>query len=257
MIDRMRDAARQRGTRERYRYEADRPQQRRNDEGERHGPVLVRGALARSEVRGLSDTSSALAFEGLASVTGQSYEMWDWYGPYAEVVDVGAFASTLSRDDLDVPLVLQHESMRRIARTVNASSTLELDEVTEGDVTGLHVLAPNLDRDDPDTSYIVGKLSSGLIDEMSFRFSITRGQWSPDWTEYHIQEVDIHRGDVAIVGYGANPATVGGLRSAGGRLASASLDDLRAELQRRGEVERVVGRPAALALIDLALAEDI
>jgi hypothetical protein len=33
--------------------------------------------------------------------------------------------------------------------------------------------------------------------------------------EYHINEVDIHRGDVAIVGYGANPHTAGaGLRGA-------------------------------------------
>ena len=36
--------------------------------------------------------------------------------------------------------------------------------------------------------------------KMSFRFFITQGSWSPDWTEYHIDGYDIHRGDVAIVG---------------------------------------------------------
>jgi hypothetical protein len=49
---------------------------------------------------------------------------------------------------------------------------------------------------------------------MSFKFRITRGEWSPDWDEFHIKEYDIHRGDVAIVGYGANPHTQGaGLRA--------------------------------------------
>jgi hypothetical protein len=49
---------------------------------------------------------------------------------------------------------------------------------------------------------------------MSFRFRIERGSWSPDWSTYAIEGYDIHRGDVAIVGYGANPHTQGaGMRS--------------------------------------------
>jgi hypothetical protein len=48
---------------------------------------------------------------------------------------------------------------------------------------------------------------------MSFRFMITAGRWSDDFTTYTIQRFDIHRGDVSIVGYGANPHTAGaGLR---------------------------------------------
>jgi hypothetical protein len=58
----------------------------------------------------------------------------------------------------------------------------------------------------------VPKLRSGLIDEMSFAFRIEAGVWSPDYTEYRIDKVDIHRGDVAIVGYGANPFTDGSVR---------------------------------------------
>jgi HK97 family phage prohead protease len=152
-------------------------------------------------------------FEGFASVTGQGYTMWDWAGEYTEYVHVGAFAETLALADLDVPLVLDHTSSRRIARTGNAHSPLLLSEVTSGDTTGLRVLAPTLDRADPDTAYIVPKLATGLLDEMSFRFMITSGRWSDDWMEYHIHAVDIHRGDVSIVGYGANPLTAGaGLR---------------------------------------------
>jgi phage head maturation protease len=63
-------------------------------------------------------------------------------------------------------------------------------------------------------AYIAPKIRAGLIDEMSFMFRIVRGQWSPDYMEYRIDEVDIDRGDVSIVGYGANPATSAELRSA-------------------------------------------
>ena len=62
-------------------------------------------------------------------------------------------------------------------------------------------------------AYIAPKLRSGLIDEMSFAFRITEGVWSPDFTQYRINSYDIHRGDVAIVGFGANPFTSGGLRA--------------------------------------------
>ena len=44
------------------------------------------------------------------------------------------------------------------------------------------------------------------------RGDVTRGQWSPDYTEFRIQEAEIHRGDVAIVGFGANPFTDAALR---------------------------------------------
>lgn len=167
---------------------------------------------SRIEIRQPVD-GGPLVFEGFASVTGQGYEMWDWAGKYTEYVHVGAFAETLAQEDLDVPLVIDHVSSRRIARTNVQASPLMLSEVTTGDTTGLKVLAPTLDLADPDTAYIVPKLRSGLIDEMSFRFMITSGRWSDDWMEYHIHSVDIHRGDVSIVGYGANPHTAGsGLR---------------------------------------------
>jgi HK97 family phage prohead protease len=148
-----------------------------------------------------------LEFAGHASVTERAYEMWDWYGPYNEVVSADGFDNTLARDDLDVPLVLGHDQLRRIARTTNNTLRLSIDD------DGLLVEAPELDPTDVDVAYIAPKLRAGLIDEMSFAFRIVRGVWSPDYTEYRISEVDIHRGDVAIVGYGANPATDAGLRT--------------------------------------------
>lgn len=183
---------------------ADRPSQRRCSEA----PGSAARVTMRSqiELRAKADALT-LEFDGYASVTETAYDMWDWYGPYTEIVSAGAFAETLSRADLDVPLVLQHQQLRRIARTTNGSLTLTEDD------HGLHVLAPDLDPADQDVAYIAPKLRSGLIDEMSFAFRIDAGRWSPDYTEFRINRVDIHRGDVAIVGFGANPATAGsGLR---------------------------------------------
>ena len=147
-----------------------------------------------------------LHFDGYATVYESPYEMWDMFGPYSEIVSHDAFDATLAREDLDVPLVLAHDQMRRIARTTNGSLLLTEDE------HGLRVTA-DLDPDDDDVRYIAPKLRAGLIDEMSFAFRITAGVWSPDYSEYRIDRFDIHRGDVAIVGFGANPATESGLRS--------------------------------------------
>lgn len=205
----------------------DRPSQRRSADG-------VRGwtpAPARLELRAAADAaSSLLTFDGHATVYEARYEMWDLFGPYDEIVTAGAGANSLRRPDLDVPLVLDHASLRRIARTTNGS--LHLEETDHG----LHVLADQLDPADADVAYIAPKLRSGLVDEMSFKFRIVRGEWSDDFTEYRINEYDINRGDVAIVGYGASPHTDGALR---------------------GQVHAptAAGRDLRRVLLDLALAD--
>lgn len=187
------------------RQRADRPSRRRSAEQPGSRPV-VRASLAGIQLREAGDDSGLLVFEGHASVTERAYEMWDWYGPYMEVISAGAFDETLARADLDVPLVLGHDQLRRIARTTTGTLDLSIDD------QGLRVVA-RLDPADPDVAYIAPKLRAGLIDEMSFAFRIEAGTWSPDYTEYRIDRVDLHRGDVAIVGYGANPYTDAGLRN--------------------------------------------
>jgi HK97 family phage prohead protease len=186
------------------RQRADRPSQRRCAE-QTGSRATVRAALSGVQVREAAGTG-ALEFLGHASVYEQAYEMWDMFGPYTEVVTEGAGTDSLARADLDVPLVLGHDQLRRLARTT--TGTLFLAE----DANGLSVRAPQLDPADYDVAYIAPKLRSGLIDEMSFAFRIDSGQWSPDYTEYRINRYDIHRGDVAIVGYGANPYTGASLR---------------------------------------------
>lgn len=191
---------------ERNTQRSHRPSERRCAEVAGSGAYV--SARGKASVREADGDSGLLHFEGYGTVYEAGYEMWDWAGPYTEIVSAGAGETTLARGDLDVPLVLQHASLRRIARTTNGSLTLAEDD------HGLRVDAPQLDPADVDVAYIVPKLRAGLIDEMSFMFRIVRGQWSPDYMEYRINEYDIHRGDVAIVGYGANPHTAGsGLRS--------------------------------------------
>jgi HK97 family phage prohead protease len=209
----------------------DRPQQRRSDHAS--------GSPARTgaRIRGLSLRDSAdgttVAFHGIASAYETPYEMYDFWGPYTEVVSAGAGSASLARADLDVPLVLQHRDLRRIARTTSPDSPLSLTETYEG----LDVTAPRLSLADADVAYIVPKLRAGLVDEMSFKFMIEAGVWSPDYMEYRITRYDIHRGDVAIVGYGANPATYAELRAGGAldltRLTPADLRALRQRVDER------------------------
>lgn len=182
---------------------ADRPSQRRCAV-EPRSQALVR-APATIELRASETTDGLLHFTGQASVYERGYEMFDMFGPYTEVVSAGA-AADLERADLDVPLVLAHDSLRRIARTTNGSLTLRQDD------EAFWVDAPALDPADHDVAYIAPKMRAGLIDEMSFMFRITSGRWSPDYDEYRIDAFEVHRGDVAIVGYGANPHTTGEFR---------------------------------------------
>lgn len=205
---------------------ADRPRQRRCAEDVASSArVAIRSQLVLRE-----SSTGGLAFEGYASITERAYEMWDMFGPYDEIVSAGAFTDTLNRADLDVPLVLQHDQLRRIARTTAGSLFLAEDD------QGLRVSAPELNPDDVDVAYITPKLRSGLIDEMSFAFRIDSGQWSPDYTEFRINRVDIHRGDVAIVGFGANPYTVADLVEAAWKApdetARAVLDSLNLRFMR-------------------------
>lgn len=195
---------------------ADRPSQRCRDQG---GPANRTPAmrLQQLHLRDSGTDTPVTGFTGYASVTSQGYTMWDMFGEYTEVVTNGAFQKTLASEGLDVPLVLQHDSLRRIARTTNG--TLRLSE----DDTGLLVDA-DLDPTDADVAYIAPKMRAGLIDEMSFMFRITDGQWSDDWTEFHINAVDINRGDVAIVGYGASPLTSAQIRVASKLQTGRALD---------------------------------
>lgn len=180
------------------------------------------------EVRAKKGASGVSTIEGYASVTEAPFEMWDFLGPYSEVVRTGAFGKTLAENP-QVQLLLNHSGL---AMAYTKAGTLRLAE----DSTGLHMEA-DVNASRSDVSDMLAALDEKSVDEMSFAFRVTRQQWSPDYDQRDILEVDLHRGDVSVVNFGANPATsVGAFRSADlDRLDEADARALYERLQRRLE----------------------
>jgi len=157
--------------------------------------------VAPIELRG-DDDSDTLTLTGYASVTGVPYDV----GFYVETIERGAFRRTLNEPDgVDVQLLVNHTGLP-LARTT--SGTLRLAE----DEKGLRVEA-DLDPSDPDVRALAPKMRRGDVTEMSFAFRATDQDWSEDYSERSIKQVQIHRGDVSIVSYGASPTTTETLRS--------------------------------------------
>lgn len=140
---------------------------------------------------------------GIASVTNTPYEMYDTFGPYEEIIDHGAFSETLAADP-DVAFLLNHRGMT-MARTrakEGSDSTLTLRMVTEG-LEADAWLNPKRQ----DVADLITAMEDGNIDQMSFAFMLEEGWWSDDFTQFKITKVDLDRGDVSAVNYGANPYT--------------------------------------------------
>jgi HK97 family phage prohead protease len=174
--------------------------------------------------------------EGQATVYEQSYEMWDAFGPYKEVMSAGAGAESLKASP-DVAFLTNHRGVT-MARTTNGS--LELRE----DATALNVEAW-LNPQRQDVKDLVIAIEDRNVTEMSFAFMIDDGTWSPDFTEYRINRYDINRGDVSAVNYGANPYTSVAARA---REILADLDHLNAGAA-RAALERLQHRPDMTAPI--------
>jgi HK97 family phage prohead protease len=154
-------------------------------------------------------------FNGCASTVEQPYEMYDFWGPYTEIMDRAAFDKTLGADP-DVAFLLNHRGTT-MART--KSGTLELSfDPDQGLLMDAFCNPERVDVKD-----LAHAINDRDIDQMSFAFRIVRGQWSPDYEEYRILEVDLDRGDVSAVNYGANPNTS---ISARAKQALAAVEEL-------------------------------
>jgi HK97 family phage prohead protease/ATP-dependent Clp endopeptidase proteolytic subunit ClpP len=153
---------------------------------------------------------------GHASVTDTPYEMWDTFGPYMEVIERGAFTNTLASSP-DVAFLVNHRGVT-MARTTNDSLRLRMDD------TGLEVDAW-LNPKRQDVSDLVVAIEDEDVTEMSFAFMLEDGggTWDQNFEEFRITELDIDRGDVSAVNYGANPYTDVAARS---REVLADLDRL-------------------------------
>jgi len=227
----------------------------KSERGKLTGGTERRAYPVRLQVtRAAAGSSGPATVEGYASVTEQGYEMYDWAGPYTEVVRQGAFARTLNGNP-QVQLLLNHGGL---SMAYTRAGTLQLSE----DSTGLHMRA-DVDPARGDVSDMLSALDRGDVDEMSFAFRVTRQQWSPDYDQRDIQEVDIHRGDVSVVNFGANPATsVSAVRMADlERLDDDTARAVLARLQQRFTIPAAEpapmivqgGRDLSLARAQLAL----
>lgn len=182
---------------------ADRPRERRRSDvpGGRGAPATF---TARELVASELDGRAVVEVPGYASITESPYEMHDMFGPYTEVVSRDAFDKTLAASPT-VEFTVNHGAGGGLpmARTSNGTLTLSSDE------TGLRYLA-SVDPSRTDVADMLKAVERGDLVEASFKFRIESGQWSPDYTEYRINVVDLDGGDVSAVNFGANPAAYTG-----------------------------------------------
>jgi HK97 family phage prohead protease len=190
----------------------------------------VRAYRTQIELRASADASSSIReFFGHACVTGFGYEMYGGpeNGGWTEFVDPGAFTKTL-RENPDVVFLENHDG-GPLAKTTVGDLRLAEDKIG---------LAANADLDTKlhDAAQVALRIDKGYYTEMSFAFTTIRQMWLnaageevPWWDmsgiERHLMELNINKGDVSVVNYGANDATSAHLRSLSG---DAAIADLRA-----------------------------
>lgn len=140
-----------------------------------------------------------IRFHGYAAVfNSPSERLWDRAnGEFTETIAPGAFKRTLGRDN-DVRMYINHNSDQVLAST--RSGTLNLAE----DEHGLLV-----DAELPDTTYardLANLMRSGVVDSMSFGFTVIDDTWQGDQRE--LREVALHEVSV-VTGHPAYPETAG------------------------------------------------
>uniref|UniRef100_A8LZZ4 Phage prohead protease, HK97 family n=1 Tax=Salinispora arenicola (strain CNS-205) TaxID=391037 RepID=A8LZZ4_SALAI len=209
------------------------------------GGTEHRAYPVRLEVRAAGSEQARI--EGYASVTEAPYEMYDFLGSYTELVRNGAFAKTLAENP-QVQLLLNHGGL---SMAYTRAGTLRLSE----DSTGLHIAA-DVNTTRSDVRDMVSALADGNVDEMSFAFRVPAGksQWSPDYDQRDILEVDIHRGDVSVVNFGANPATTAAVRAQDlDQMDEAAARELYERLGRRLAPQSQLGPALELFAAEIAL----
>lgn len=182
------------------------------------GVTRRRSAPMACEMRAGEVTKDGMSFlqvTGYASTYDQKYKMWDWAGEYQESVGAGAGSRSLAANPDTV--FLENHAGRSFARTT--SSTLILSEDSGGLISDAFMNPKRQDAQD-----LWQSVDDESVTEMSFAFNIVRGSWTPDYTEYRIDEYDIDRGDTSVVTFGANPNT--------SVEARAAQFELRAEVMR-------------------------
>lgn len=180
------------------------------------------------EIREATSTAGApvVELEGYAAVFNYEYEMYGGppYG-WIERILPGAFDETLAEKP-DVVFVVNHEGLP-LARTRSETLSLTIDD------HGL-LMGATLDASDPDVSALVPKIRRRDVTEMSFAFRVLEQIWRQhdDWPEDEeyppardLVKVNINRGDVSVVTFGASDATEIDFRAAVELFGQVAADD--------------------------------
>lgn len=134
------------------------------------------------------DGTDGLIIEGYAAVFNVRANIGGWF---EETIDKGAFDGA---DMRDVPMKYNHSDVVPIlARTRNNSLTLSVDD------HGLHVRAELLDTTDGVDMY--KRIKAGLIDKMSFAFTVLEDDWTygENGTDFRIIKKFDRIFDVSVV----------------------------------------------------------
>jgi HK97 family phage prohead protease len=185
----------------------------------------------------------AYSFNGYAATFESPFEMWDMWGDrYFEILAAGACNRTLA-NQADVQFLIGHnEASIPLARTKSGTMILSADSV------GLEVVVPSLDGRSPIVQSLASAMERGDMDEMSIGFIAVQQQWSPDYEERRITEINLNRGDVSIVCWAANPAANGASMTA---LPTGSAAAARpAEPSREARADQVAAGTADQASVD-------
>lgn len=164
------------------------------------------------EVRA-SQAGDKLIWDGHASVSDYGYSVYGG-APFGweEKVQRGSFKRTLL-NNADVSFLVNHEGMS-LARTRSGTLTLMEDEI------GLRNVA-ELDMRQHAVNDLAIANERGDINEQSIGFRVVADEWFDEddapsnrmvGTKRLITEINLNKGDVSAVNYGANDAAGGGFR---------------------------------------------
>ncbi len=203
-------------------------------EGTVEGTALGKGEIRTNHIE-LRAQGDGRTFTGYASVFNQPSEPL----PFTEIVLPGAFKRSLqSRNRM--MLLWNHDTSNPLASTRNGSLQLVEDE------RGLKVTATlpdtNLGRD------LAVLVKTGVIDSMSFGFSVKKDSWSTDGNTRYLEDVTLY--EVSLVSTPAYEGTAGtvSVRSAVDEISADALADALFRIESGEELEPEQGNLVATVI---------
>lgn len=157
------------------------------------------------ELRAVENEENKMILEGYAATFEEETQIGDDEWGFREIISSGAFNGANMKD---VPLKYNHsDAVPILARTRNNSLTLTIDD------KGLKIRAELLDTADARDMY--KRIQSGLLDKMSFAFTVRKVSWIDEIGKNlplrRIEEID-RVYDVSIVDLPAYEGTSIGTR---------------------------------------------